>query len=115
MSFSLSITGDMTNSDTAESDEQAFVDALRKVVKDHDPQINYATGNFAFSGTVDLLAGTDTEPPPPPPPPTFVTKVDGESYADYQARLFSFNADNPDHQVPAPFPTEEEWLALPVG
>lgn len=54
-------------------------------------------------------------PEPTPTPAPFVEKIDGESFADYTARVDAWNADpaNVDSQIVAP--DEATWDALPVG
>lgn len=48
------------------------------------------------------------------PPPVFVTKIDGESFTEYQVRLVHFNGSVPIADQ-APSLSEDEWNALPVG
>jgi hypothetical protein len=47
-------------------------------------------------------------------PVPFATKVDGESFVDYQTRLFTYNSQVPIDQQ-APTLSEDEWNAAPVG
>lgn len=48
------------------------------------------------------------------PPAAFVTKIDGESFVDYQTRLFIYNEGKPTDQQ-APVLSEADWDAAPVG
>lgn len=68
MTWSISLGGDTSSSASAEGDEQALVDALVQVIKDHSDKVTYATGSFTYSGSRDLLAEAGSSVPPASPP-----------------------------------------------
>jgi len=107
MSFSISISGHVTNPDTAEAEEQKLVDDLKALIATHGDKVSYASGSFQYQGSVDLMPvvavvtpdpapnadgspgepGTPPAPPEPDTPPEgFFVKIAGETYADYAAR-----------------------------
>lgn len=138
MTFSLNISGHASDPDTAQEDQQTLIDDLRAVVGKHTDKITYATGNFQYEGDIDLLPPAppvvvppvdtppvvtppvDTPPvvtPPPvvePPAPVdngFVDKISGESFVDYQTRLFVFNEGKDPSAQAVPL-TPDQWFAL---
>lgn len=72
MSFSLSISGHVTDESQAEGGEQSLIDDLLGVLEKHADKVNFASGQFQYSGQRDLLAeiaaGQSTSETPDPDP-----------------------------------------------
>lgn len=113
MTFSVSLSGHVNDPATAEGEEQALVDDLKALVAKHADKISYASGSFQYQGAVDLVAAAAPAPVPVPTtdPSGFVPRIEGETYTEAQARLFTFNAGKPETEQ-AGVPTEAEWDAM---
>jgi ABC-type transporter Mla subunit MlaD len=74
----------------------------------------------AFEASLSSVTPTPAPAPAPAPEPApapapFVTKVDGETYADYQARVAAWNADPANAAAQVTELDEPTWTAAPVG
>jgi len=89
-------------------DQQAQVDALLAQMTAQNATITAAlTAGKTGTGT----GGTGTTPPPT----AFVTKVSGESFSDYQARVTAWNADPANATTQVTALDNSTWTAAAVG